>query len=256
MSSVSTFIISPNFKESISVKLEDTYGVTVGCKLDYDTSAASDTTKKFLPAKELVEQITTKYDCLTLGMGIFKYKICLGKNIDQIADNGDTYSLGKYEGMTEGTKATQSYSDGTFCQPVQAPRRSVVEFTCAERKAQVMSIDEPSTCVYRIILGVPEVCGHPQFQAVSKVESWVLEVQESNAGEFVCQAYNNGFDVIGTTAFTKFALAFTNNDITVTKHTVRGKNRVQVDESSLDVTDSGVSVNERVQIDYAKIVAE
>jgi hypothetical protein len=253
--SVSTFIINPNFKDTISVQLEDTYGTTVGCKLDYDTSATTDSSKKYSPASEVVDQITKKYDCLTLGMGIFKYKVCLGKSVDQVADNGDTYSLGKYEGKNDGSKPTQAYSDGTFCQPAQAARRSVVEFSCSERKPQIMSIDEPSTCVYRIIIGVPEVCGHPQFQAVSKVESWVLEVQESNAGEFICQAYNNGYDVIGTTSFTKFVLAFT-NDLTLTKHTVRGKNRRTVDEESINVADTGISINDRVQIDYAKIVAE
>lgn len=46
-------------------------------------------------------------------------------------------------------------------------------------QAHVNSISEHAVCQYRVILGVPEVCGHPQFSGVfHKPETWVLELTE------------------------------------------------------------------------------
>jgi len=255
---VSTFVIGANSEQSFSVELKDAYGVTISCTLDYDTSTTSESTKKHPPVAALIDEITQKYGCLSMNVGIFKYKVCLGKNIEQTTDNGDNYSLGKFEGLHDEAKPSQTYSEGDYCDPAHAKRRTSVEFSCTEGRPQIMSIDEPSVCVYRIIIGVPEVCGHPKFNYVSKLESWVLELAETSEGEFVCQTYNNGFDVIGTNSFAKFSLAFKNADLTLTKHVVRRKNRKVVEDDILRVGTSPASVAlvSRSQIDYAKIVAE
>jgi hypothetical protein len=43
----------------------------------------------------------------------------------------------------------------------------------------VNSVMENALCQYRIVVGVPEVCGHPQFSGVvDKPETWVLELTE------------------------------------------------------------------------------
>jgi len=254
---VSTFVLQPNVQESIAVGLVTSDGITLDCKLDYDTSTVSDAKKVYEPVNQLLKKMNTKYGCLPYTAGIFQYEICLGDRIDQVADNGDRYSLGKFIAFEDGFKSVQLYKDGTFCEAAHAARKSVVEFSCSD-KARVMSIDEHATCQYRVLVGVPEVCGHPGFSSVSKLESWLLEIFETDTGEIICQAYNNGFDVVGTASFSQFSLALSNPSFALTKHTVRRKNRRVADEDNLiiDVSPARVQTQERMQIDYAKIVAE
>jgi len=255
--SVSTFVVPANVQESISVSMVNSDGITVGCKLDYDTSTLSgEESKKFEPVEKLISQITKKYGCLTRSMSIFTYTVCLGDKVEQTADNGDTYSLGKYT-ASEGSKSLQQYNDGTFCEAAHSARKSVVEFACAESKARIVSIEESAVCQYRITVGAPEVCGHPGFSVVSKVESWLLEISETDTGEMICQAYNNGFDVIGNVQFSKFSLACTGGATDdLAKVVIRRKNRQPVARDALRIDGARVATQERMQIEYAKIVAE
>ena len=46
-------------------------------------------------------------------------------------------------------------------------------------QVSIHSISENAVCQYRVVVGVPEVCGHPQFSGVvNKPETWVLELSE------------------------------------------------------------------------------
>jgi len=253
--SVSTFVIQPNSQETVTVGMVNSDGNSVGCKLEYDTSAVSNSEKKYEPADKLIKQITKKYNCLSTNLGIFTYSVCLGSKIEQKADNGDSYILGQFSNVEESHKPVQQYTEGTYCEAARASRRTVVEFACSEQ-ARVMSIDENAVCQYRIIVGVPEVCGHPGFSAVSKLESWLVEISETDTGEMICQAYNNGYDVIATTTFSKFSLSFTSANNHLAKYVVRRKNRQPVDGVSVEMSPARVTVQERTQVDYAKIVAE
>jgi len=256
-SSVSTFVLHPNVQDVVTVSIVNSDGISVDCKLEYDTSTVSDTKKEHAPVDQLLKTLNKKYGCLPYTAGIFKYEICLGERIDQIADNGDRYSLGKFSAFEEGFKSVQVYKDGTFCEVAHTARKSVIEFSCAD-PARVMTLDEHATCQYRIIVGVPEVCGHPGFSVVSKLESWLLEISETDSGAMICQAYNNGFDVVGTVSFSKFSLELKDPSLDLSKYIVRKKNRKVVAAESLTVQTSPpkVKIQERAQIDYAKIVAE
>jgi len=256
-SSVSTFVLVGNSKEVISAKLTTSDGIPVECSLEYDTSVVSDTTKQYPPVATVVAEMNKKYGCLERPMGIFTYKVCLGDRIDQIADNGDRYSLGVYERLDTAGQGAQFYVEGTFCDAAHTSRKTTVEFTCAA-KGYIMELHEPSVCSYKIIIGAPEVCGHPMFSVTSQLESWLLEVAETDDGAVVCQAYNNGFDVVGTTSFSKFSLSFSDRALSLLKYAVRQKNRVAVADSDLqiDVSPARVKTRSMQQVDYAKIVAQ
>lgn len=254
---VKTFIIESGSSNTISVKLEGE-AISTGCEFKYDTSAGDDKTKKdYTPAPALISQMSKKYGCLSYKHDIFTYEICLEGEIHQRA-NTDDNSLGKYEKLNEGYTFSQSYVKGTFCEVAHIDRKSVIEFTCADRP-NVVSISEPQTCQYKIIIGVPDVCGHPQFQAVSgtKAEAWVLEVSETDEGSIICQVYNNGLDQIDQTTFSSFQLSLTTGDYDLVKHSIR-RNRKLVDSTSFTKTTSpaGISIIKPQQIDFAKIVAE
>jgi len=252
-SSVSTFVIDVNAKQTHSVNLVTAAGTSIGCKLEYDTSL-SGPAKTFLSASEVVEKIN-QHGCLSIAQGIFTFKVCPGDKIEQSA-NGDTYSLGKYSGLSVGVKTYQEYEDGTFCDAAHASRRSIVEFVCVMGKPLVLSIEEWSVCRYRIVIGTQEVCGHPQFAAVEKVESWVLELVETDEGAVMCQAYNNGFDVVGSISFNKFSLALTNTNMVLTKYVVRYDNRKIINNVKVDASPARVQLQTRTSVDFAKIVAE
>jgi len=206
-----------------------------------------------------MKQINSKYGCVSYTEGIFTYKVCLGESIQQIADSGDTYSLGSIDRIVDGTRAVQTYKDGTMCEAAHANRKSTIEFTCGEHKeARVLGINEHSVCQYRFTIGVREVCGHPQFATVSKVESWLLELAEADDGSVICQTYNNGFDVVGSTTFSKFSLAFTSSSLELAQHVVRQKNRRAVADADLHTQASPglVATQKSTQIDFAKIVGK
>lgn len=255
---VSTFVIEPGTKNKISVQLV-AESVSATCKLEYDTTVVEEKTitKDWTPADILIGQISRKYKCLDTSVGQFSYEICLGDEIKQ-KEVHDAYSLGKYEKVIEGAAYTQLYTKGTFCDASHSERKSVVEFACANT-ASIMNFFENAVCQYRFIVGVPEVCGHPQFsRSDNKPETWVLELTETDEGGVICQAYNNGYDSIGTLTFQAFDLSISTADYSLTNYVFRDNKRKAVANVDLQRQKSpaGVAIRKREQLDYAKIVAE
>lgn len=257
--SVSAFMISHDSRDKVTVQLEGE-AIFATCRLDYDTSLEAKKEQKieYLPATTVIEQMTKKYGCLPYNHGIFTYEICLGERVAQRADNGDVYTLGVYDAHADSSLHTQSYIKGTFCEAAHTDRKTIVEFVCAD-KVQVQQITEPAVCQYKITLGVPEVCGHPEFTAsTSQVEAWVLEISETDEGSVICQAYNNGLYAMGTLTFSTFSLTVTSADYTLVKSIVRNDNRKITDKKAVQEVESppGVFLRSKQQVDYAKIVVK
>lgn len=256
---VQTFVIDSGSKDTKTVHLIGE-AVSTSCEFKYDTSVQDTSSKKkdYTPAATLLAQMSKKYGCLQYNHDIFKYQVCLGDEITQSA-NEEKYSLGKYEKSTEGHSSNQLFTKGSFCEVAHTDRKTIVEFACAD-KASVQSISEHAVCQYKIIVGVPEVCGHPQFVPTSsaKEEAWVLEISETDEGAVICQAYNNGYDAMSSVKFSVFSLSITTEDYALVKHVVREKNRKDVSTSVLQKSSSpaGISIRSPQQVDYAKIVAE
>jgi hypothetical protein len=223
---VSTFVIDAGSKNEVTAELSGE-SVSAICKLEYDTNIAKqkDETKEWPPAITLIDQMSKKYGCMVYEEGMFKYEVCLGEDIRQTATNDDRYSLGKYEKVVEGFTYTQTYTKGTYCEAAHTDRKSVVEFVCGEQ-VHVNSVAEHAVCQYRIILAVPEVCGHPQFSGtINKPETWVLELSETDEGAVMCQAYNNGLDTVGTLTFQTFTLSIDTTGYSLSSYVVRNMGR-------------------------------
>jgi len=256
--SVSTFVINADTKDTVSAKMINSDGISVGCKFQYDTSASLTNAepKQFLPVEDLLVLINDKYKCLSRTYGIFEYQVCLGARIAQRADNGEAYSLGEFQKSTP--KGIEHFGEGSFCEASKTKRKSIVQFTCAQQ-AGIVSLDEPAVCSYEITIGVPEVCGHPKFSVKSKQESWLLEISETDDGAVICHAYNNGFDSIGTTTFSSFSLTLTNSEYTLQQYAVRSQNRKNVPAENLKLFSSPPRIESNsggVQATYVKLVAQ
>jgi len=231
----------------------------VECKFDYDTNAHDKPSKtvNILSVAEIMTQIS-KYGCLVFNKDIFHFEVCLGDEIKQSA-NDEYYTLGKYEKYTEGLKVQQLYTGGTLCDATRLPRKSNVEFTCRDDKPQVVSVDEYQTCQYKIVVGIPDVCGHPSFmEKFSEVETWVLELSETDEGEFICQVYNNGLDILDSNHFSEFKLEFTSKHLSLSSYGMRRANRAKVDEHNIKTQTTPPSLQATVDhsVQYAFIASK
>lgn len=74
----------------------------------------------------------------------------------------------------------------------------------------------------------------------------------------MCQAYNNGYDSTSSVTFSSFQLSLTTGAYDLVKHTMRTRNRKQVESSAIRKVTSpaSVAITKPQQIDYAKIVVE
>jgi len=224
----------------------------ITCEFTYDSQQrAEKPVAKEVNVYTLITQITKKYQCLNYRSGIFQYEVCLGGEIKQSANN-EHYSLGRYEKFVEGVKTPQQlYLGGTNCDAAgNAPRESIVEFTCSQ-EARVVGISEPSTCKYTVTVGVPEVCGHSAFVAsTASFETWVLEVSEMEDGGYICQVFNNGFDAQDTVPFSTFKLGFKNSELTLSDSLARTANRRLIDKSLLVSEDTPPSIQSASNFGY------
>ena len=78
----------------------------------------------------------------------------------------------------------QLYTDGTRCGAGGAARSTAVVAACAPQPA-IMSVKEPKTCQYEVVVGLPTVCSaselraaKQQAQQVAPREPWLLAVSE------------------------------------------------------------------------------
>ncbi|GBG34569.1 Glucosidase 2 subunit beta [Hondaea fermentalgiana] len=111
--------------------------------------------------------------CLSQNLMGYKYSLCLFKSAKQ-----GTTSLGKFKGWSSSSGpvcvedpvtgemplqgcASLSFADGAKCW--NGPKRSVdVRFRCGIEN-EIISVDEPSTCAYAIVVETPFACEHIQI---------------------------------------------------------------------------------------------
>ena len=139
--------------------------------------------------------------CVRRSFDYWKYEVCFEGEIKQI--HGATQmSLGRFVGMDG---PVQVYEDGSECESKAAGgvvrRRTRVELVC-DRQLRIRSVDETSTCAYRLVVGTPVVCGLREFgvappdgddaSASSSGESprelWMVEMVEMDDARVACTA--------------------------------------------------------------------
>jgi len=171
-----------------------------------------------------VEGILAKLSgiCIRKTLGYWKYELCFDNKITQ-SHGRDSFLLGTFSGM-DGSH--QLYDEGTRCEalPGNKGRESRVEFVC-DSSLRLISVEEVSTCSYKIYASTPFVCGHPEFlqstrtiagesgggaQAGPPRDPWFLEIAELNGGQISCSvsALRAGTDL----EFSEFSLVLSASD--------------------------------------------
>ena len=210
------FFVAPREESQFRVTLDTSYGSNVVCEFSYVTvKPHADTTDTISgvtndlnmragggaagsTGRAVYRDPSTIFEklsgiCIRKTLDYWKYELCFESKVIQ-SHLTDTNSLGVYV-TVDGNE--QVYTDGSPCEALpNAPgRTSRVEFVC-DRTLRFLSIDEVSTCNYKLIVSTPLVCGHPEFKQASAVieskqvanaQPWFLEVYESEGGqEVIC----------------------------------------------------------------------
>lgn len=204
---------------------------------------------------ELVKTITAKYpNCFPYTREGWKYEICLGGRITQSLANtkSDDASLSFHLG-TFGNSLDKSnalvFDNGQLCSNNAPARKTFLQLTCGS-SPQVISLEEPKTCVYRIRLELPDVCGHSGFaQEIDNnekdeggpEEAWILELVQTQEGSIACTAQHTGYgNLKGEIYFESFALSFGDNVQVKGKARHSDRSPLQLDEWKIHSQGGGV----------------
>lgn len=105
--------------------------------------------------------------CLKFKDGDFDYEVCLFKHVTQRnVKTGESYKLGKKAAWSttlwENGEQRKDYSkmimsEGTYCAPAQAGRKSEILFECAPTPS-IVQVQEAQMCVYNIRMLTPAAC--------------------------------------------------------------------------------------------------
>jgi len=160
------------------------------------------------------------------------------------------FLLGTYNTISvdENTrKAVTVFYNGEACLPYRSNRESRVEFVCAQ-KITFVSVTEPSTCTYVIVVGVPEVCGHSWFGSPSigmaSEQPWVLKLQE-NLDNFECIVQHSGYGPKDPFYFESFKLQF--DEKSLISFEARHPHRQHFSEEEINELNNGIETTENFQ---------
>jgi len=195
------------------------------------------------------------------------YEVCVSKQVRQVNPNQRTISfeLGKFVSVEgEGSFVKQHYGNGALCPPSNNERKTSVTFACAP-ELQLLAIREPAICEYEIVLGVPDVCGHPKFLQVvqqnspSKDQTWFLEIVEI-AGGTSCSISHNGYGSFDAIYVESFSLEFDPSPIGQIEAKAYSIDRRELSSGEIQITSNGLKTTSQfdhnvryVQIRYEEL---
>jgi len=266
--STAAFYIDKNQRGRQTVSLSVPKGDTlekVTCSFSFDATAPSEDSspqeKQETGVESLIEQITKKHkgSCIERTMDHWSYRVCLGEKVVQYAGN-DQYVLGQFSGSYwDASEQRQFYNQGTPCAPPGAsqqtfpPREASVHFVCGSGLT-IQSVEEPKTCSYKVVITLPEVCGHSMFRkavpGTGSEQSWVLQLNQIHLAtennqyrqQVQCTAYQVNYGADSQTIPLKhFALKFDSTDATIDSYQVRHPNRTPFTEDELTLGSNGVA---------------
>jgi len=237
-----TFFVGPGEEES--VYLANKKG-QIACEYKYkskrnDKVDASPHVSQYQPLHRDVETMLGKISglCIRKTYDYWKYEVCFDSRITQ-SHGRESYTIGTYSGMT---KNQHLYKDGTLCEALggKSGREARVEFVC-DQALRLISVEEVSTCSYKIYVTTPVVCGHPDFlQSRSSIpganggsgksgppkDEWFLELMQLADGQLSCSA--SALQISSVIEFDSFQLALVSTkEATVTLNTQKDVVRCQ-----------------------------
>mmetsp|Transcript_17975 Transcript_17975/g.21849 ORF Transcript_17975/g.21849 Transcript_17975/m.21849 type:complete len:317 (+) Transcript_17975:1-951(+) len=223
-------------------------GETVSCEFSYHTVDRKNSLQTKLQNSNSNQQVSRRSIqkdpstilgklsgvCTRKTMDYWKYELCFEAKVTQ-GHGRDSNNLGVYVRM-EGN--AQIYEDGSPCEALseKTGRTSRVEFVC-DKNLRLLSIEEVSTCNYRLIVSTPIVCGHSEFQQASSVispdskgveaQSWFLELSETQGQQVICTVSTDSDKPVH---FERFELSLYSNSFEMMPvlHQCRSRGRVDL----------------------------
>lgn len=99
--------------------------------------------------------------CFSMKQRQYTYEACMYGKANQ-KEHGSTY-LGTFSGWNE-DKTTMKFQHGTRCW--QGPDRSCdVKMECGSTE-EIVSVDEPSRCVYEMVMKTPSACTEAMLESL------------------------------------------------------------------------------------------
>lgn len=111
--------------------------------------------------------------CLRQPLGQYEYEICHFDKVVQYEHGSVVATLGRWSGWHNAGNQAMIFKDGDHCW--NGPSRSVtVSLTCGEAE-KIITVDEPSRCVYRMTLSTPTSCSKKQADELLAEYSYATE---------------------------------------------------------------------------------
>jgi hypothetical protein len=142
--------------------------------------------------------------------GLLIAQLCIGKNATQNVDKTmPSILLGTFRKWN--ALGEQVYEDGSS-EHCTSKRTATVQFVC-EQGLRIVSVSEPSTCKYHLVVATPLACGHRIFTRSTLpstgLETWYMEIFETHDEAVGCVVHAAGFGLsspVHSSAITDFSL--------------------------------------------------
>eukprot|EP00823_Brevimastigomonas_motovehiculus_P001248 TRINITY_DN1175_c0_g1_i1.p1 TRINITY_DN1175_c0_g1~~TRINITY_DN1175_c0_g1_i1.p1 ORF type:complete len:242 (-),score=75.04 TRINITY_DN1175_c0_g1_i1:132-857(-) len=103
-------------------------------------------------------------NCYSFTQKQYTYSMCPYDKAEQ-KEGGSSTSLGKWKGwMANADAPTMEFTEGQKCW--QGPARSLSTKLVCGSKNEVLSVDEPSKCVYAMVFATPAACSPEHAMAI------------------------------------------------------------------------------------------
>ncbi|KAK4470613.1 hypothetical protein MN116_006150 [Schistosoma mekongi] len=162
-----------------SVNVFSKTGQRFSCSWDNNSRVLSENDTSHLSSSVVYSllSIFIEFGCLTLKKSWWTYEFCFRRHVVQYHDGPKRTSetlLGVFESeynwdnfsetLQRPKYHSQFYSNGTTCDLTNLPRRTEVQFVCADIQLfHILSVEEPETCVYLLKISTPSLCANLHF---------------------------------------------------------------------------------------------
>lgn len=194
-----------------TVYLNESIHERIKCEFRFSTIDCEDVHARLKEQAGELEntKLTNKYDllkqlnneCFIKEDKYWKYEFCVGKEVLQMHVVHEKLVLGRFASQQGDT---QVYNEGSLCETrkprVESINRQItVKFMCG-KSAAIVSLYEPSTCIYQATIAHPALCAEDSpFEKYTDnegestsyiyqvpVDNWVLHLEKTSSGEYMC----------------------------------------------------------------------
>lgn len=116
-----------------------------------------------------------KGSCVKQKLGQYEYELCHFDKVVQYEHDSAIATLGTWSGWETGNRDKMVFKNGDHCW--NGPSRSIKIFLSCGENEQIVSVDEPSRCVYNMQFNTPTSCRKEQADAI------MSEISNSESGD-------------------------------------------------------------------------